>query len=722
VVDNSPLFKMQAFNWLSTIIGSGSAHPTEILVNLVQGTDPAFESVLGRFGVTVQWVEPFGTGDAAYCNKLMQLECPQLHNVDCAVLCDADLAFAGDIRPWMTTKAVRAKVVDLPSPPLEMLDRLYATTGLSAEPRIANTSFAAAVTYETNCNGGLYVIPTQWLRPLAKAWIKWARFVFEKNDILGPYRKHADQIGFCFAMLELSLPFEPLPEALNFPTHLSPEICAALNGVKPLVLHYHWRLDQSGCLLPLGLVQADSSIANVNEVIRNSRHTHFDNQSFWDYRYACHAELGSGVGSRADSLAYRRDLLYPIVFLFARKEILDVGCGDLEVMAEAEADRYTGLDISPAAISLARTKRPDWRLLVGDVSAIHGQVFDLVMCGCVLIHMPEREVYENTVRRLVDACRDTLIIEAYNGPPTLTSEITFYHEPVSETLSRDPRIGQIKVIGSYSSVHVVLARRVEALPENTWHIPLELLAQGLSRSSYPDLLRQVVDFAFEKLGFFPSTSARMHEYPWAIAESGEVQGLRLLDVGAGTNPLPLWFASRGAAMVTVDNHSLIRTMPDRQSWNEWGFFDYATLDANIISVHADIADAHIQGPFDLVYSISVLEHVRAQRRRAIFTKISSLLRPKGRLLLTLDLIPGTRQLWNLFEGQVVEAASDHGDLDDVVSELTTQGFQLDSCETVVGIPESRTDVGLITASKSSQSRLGKKRRLGWWRPFFRVMG
>jgi SAM-dependent methyltransferase len=269
-------------------------------------------------------------------------------------------------------------------------------------------------------------------------------------------------------MLELGLPFEPLPVALDFPTHFPPESYTPLRDVEPLVLHYHSRIDASGFLLPTGQASVDAAVSQVNETIRTCRHADFDNRSFWDHRYACHAALGSGVESRGDVLRARRELLYPLVALFSEKEVLDVGCGDLEVMAEAEARRYTGLDLSREAIALARAKRPDWNFLNGTMAEVEGPLFDLVLCGCVLIHIPARDAYLDLVRRMVDACRDTLVIEAYNQPPSITSEITYYHEPIAETLRRDPRIGAVRTIGSYRDIEVVLAQRVEAIPVNAW--------------------------------------------------------------------------------------------------------------------------------------------------------------------------------------------------------------------------------------------------------------
>ncbi len=436
VVDNSPLFRMQALNWVWTILGGGLTHPEGIVVYLVQGNDRDFQLILEKLGVTVRRIERFGTGDAAFCNKLLQLDYTSLQDIDCVVMCDADIAFAGDIRPWVTTTHVRAKVVDFTNPRLEALERLYAATGLTADPRIVEASFDRGPTFGTNCNGGLYMIPTQWLETLTGAWVKWARFALERGDILGDRRKNADQIGFCFAMLELGFPFDPLPEALNFPTHLSIESYSLFSEVDPLVLHYHKRLDKSGFLLPLALPHANSAIDRVNRVIADHRHRQFDNRTFWDYRYAYHSALGSGIGSRGDSLTYKRCVVQQTVESKNPSSILDIGCGDQSVTEGIPDDRYTGIDLSPVVIEQARKRYPERHYINGDFLEQSLPQYALTLCFDVVIHLDNIDRYREFVRRVVSSTSEYGIIAGYEAPPELSSEITFFHEPLSETLRK----------------------------------------------------------------------------------------------------------------------------------------------------------------------------------------------------------------------------------------------------------------------------------------------
>ena len=71
-------------------------------------------------------------------------------------------------------------------------------------------------------------------------------------------------------------------------------------------------------------------------------------------------------------------------------------------------------------------------------------------------------------------------------------------------------------------------------------------------TAYPELLSLLVAKSREVIGFFPAHNPRALEYPWILANvPADLRGLRMLDVGAGVNPLPFVLADRGAAVVTV---------------------------------------------------------------------------------------------------------------------------------------------------------------------------
>src|SRR5215210_5592570 len=67
-------------------------------------------------------------------------------------------------------------------------------------------------------------------------------------------------------------------------------------------------------------------------------------------------------------------------------------------------------------------------------------------------------------------------------------------------------------------------------------------------------------------------------------------GQRILDIGAGISPLPVWLARRGCFVHTVDGHRITRVLPATDDWNGWGFLDYHELDERITSHNCPIQE------------------------------------------------------------------------------------------------------------------------------------
>ncbi len=556
VVDNDITFKQQAVRWIWSLINSGNATGSDIVVHAIDSqTDQAFLEILKRYGVHIQHIERFGSGVQAYCNKLMQLSSPILRDCDCIVLCDTDLAFVADIRDRVHPATISARIVDGANPSITSLRQLYAVSGLRAAAKETTTGFTREPTFELNCNGGLYIMAPHWLDQLAPAWIHWSRFVLAQTSLPLDQRKHADQIGFCFAMLELGLSFEPLSVDWNFPTHLPGKMYKSMHFPDVKVLHYHRNMTIDGQLQPTGASSIDHAIDSVNTLFQKENST----------------------------------LLATVP---------------------------TARDIMGAPFAgTPRTKRKS-----------------------ITMHLRYRL---------------HTLLERFKRRRYLTSE--------------------------------------------------QILANGMTICPYPELFTQLLDLSVKELGFYPQTAGRTIEYPWVAQKAGDVHGLNILDVGAGVNVLPLWFASHGARVHTIDNHPMVRSSQNKPSWNEWGFLDYALLAPEIKSYHSDIADTDFPCSFDLIYSVSVIEHIPYGRRRVIIKRLAQMTRPAGKLILTLDLIPESRNLWNLSSSETVDPADLHGSIDTVASELSEAGFHVDECNVSTRIPGSRCDLGFIVAVMNRSS-------------------
>ncbi len=294
VVDRDIKFQVQALSWLFTLLGTGTASAREIMVHVV-GSLPHFEATAESLGVAVRRVESDAMGDSAYCNKLLQLTSTELLDADLLVLCDTDIAFAGNIRPFLDgVRCVSAKTVDVPNPPLPLLEALLHEAGLNAPLSVVDLAFSQGRSIEVNCNGGFYVIPGAYTRILGSRWKHWAGWSLGRKTQLGNYLKHSDQIGFCMAMVELGLPFAQLPVRYNFPTHLSPDRYRFNGADDPEVLHYHWLMDHDGYVIPVGHAVVDSAIARANNILKSYSRPAASGAILSKYR--CHNRVQIGPG------------------------------------------------------------------------------------------------------------------------------------------------------------------------------------------------------------------------------------------------------------------------------------------------------------------------------------------------------------------------------------------------------------------------------------------
>ena len=178
-----------------------------------------------------------------------------------------------------------------------------------------------------------------------------------------------------------------------------------------------------------------------------------NNREFWNSRYLNNPNLGSGVGSRGFLAIYKRALLESVLSLIDPCSILDIGCGDMVVSQALPRNQYTGIDISPAIIEFNKLMYLGRKFICGDFNAITVEKYDLVVCLDVLIHIPNKQDYSNFVKKIIEVTSGSGLIAAYENPPETISEITYYHEPITETLTKAGAVN-LQKIGAYNQVCV----------------------------------------------------------------------------------------------------------------------------------------------------------------------------------------------------------------------------------------------------------------------------
>ena len=235
---------------------------------------------------------------------------------------------------------------------------------------------------------------------------------------------------------------------------------------------------------------------------------------------------------------------------------------------------------------------------------------------------------------------------------------------------------------------------------NPFDLPPEGYKRALQAAPRPDLLRRLVEISRQAFGFYALYPYTIN-YPWAASMLEHLPpGASALDIAAGLNPLPLFLAERGVFVDCVDNSPTIRTPPPENDWNEWGFFDYGRMHANLTAYHCDITMFRPVRAYDAIYSICAVAHMPRAVRQEVFRSCHGWLCPGGNLLLACDLIPSTNFLWNRCLGNEVAPPAEHGTVDDVISSLRAFGFSIDERQIIRNVPEARTDLLFVRGARA----------------------
>jgi len=271
VVDSPPRFHREALRWFAALTRVAGVSPTDLVIHAVNTATSPELTYLKAQGVAVHSVPRFDSR-SPHCNKISGA----LHLSSFAssfapdalvVLMDTDVVVLEDLRAMaIPPKTVASKPVDLPNPPVEILENLFRTAGVSCPPRVSLEWMPGQPTLGGNGNGGLYLVPGPILSVVAQAWARWALWLLDRPDLLGKWVHNVDQVAMCIALADEDIEPLALQPRWNLPIHL-PAILPK-RPPAPAAIHYHNCLDKTGNLLHTGHASIDGPIDIVNAAIR----------------------------------------------------------------------------------------------------------------------------------------------------------------------------------------------------------------------------------------------------------------------------------------------------------------------------------------------------------------------------------------------------------------------------------------------------------------------
>jgi 2-polyprenyl-3-methyl-5-hydroxy-6-metoxy-1,4-benzoquinol methylase len=164
-------------------------------------------------------------------------------------------------------------------------------------------------------------------------------------------------------------------------------------------------------------------------------------------------------------------------------------------------------------------------------------------------------------------------------------------------------------------------------PPEIWNVPLH-------ERFVPSYGATAGYFAFQY-----NNDTRVFEYPWAFHAVPVGPGSRVVEVGGALAGFQWALAAAGADVTNVDPFepygSEDRYPGDVESLhrqlNEW-------FGLNVRLKRTTLMDSGLEAAaFDIVYSISTLEHLSPEQLQSTLTAARELLKPRGALVLTVDL-------------------------------------------------------------------------------------
>jgi hypothetical protein len=482
VVDKTPLLLAQAFLWVNCLKQLRRVAAGDIFVHTVEIDDQEFLAWLANEDVNVIATPRFHPL-VPNCNKIQQLATFRQTDYDRVVFLDCDTAVIGNL-DLPNAAPIAASIVHCENPPKARLATIF-EKAMGLPPNWVPTALEGELTDRNNCNGGVYICDPTFLTDLEGAWRSWAHWSLEHLGLFEGYRFCLDQVSLALAMRDLQTNVQHLDLAWNFPTNAPSHV---LPDIVPQIIHYHAELTPQLKLKTVGLSRPDAEIARFNEHIERFVRRNLLNSVWWNFRYFIDPELGSGMDSRGANLEYKRTLLLDALGAFDDPNVVDVGCGDLEVVRSLPIKQYHGFDVAAGALEIGRSKRPDWRFdRIGMDDPI--EEGDVVLCLDVLIHQPTREQFLSMIAKLSAAARRRLVVSGYDERSTANSEITRYYLPILEALRLTGVFSNITTVGRYGAgISVVVADKAVPVPLKSPYVDHRQIQRALDHGEHCEVV------------------------------------------------------------------------------------------------------------------------------------------------------------------------------------------------------------------------------------------
>ncbi|HEY1610467.1 MAG TPA: hypothetical protein VGG24_14465 [Paraburkholderia sp.] len=262
----------QGYHLVRSLIEHASAPAADIHVHFAPDVAQTTRDLFGTMGCTLHETQP--SGDGLHGGKAAQLSRLREFDFTQVVLLDAAMIAVDDIRPYLVDDALMAKMVDLPSPPLNVLEAIAASAGLSKLPQQVPADAVMSLTYAANCNNGFYSVPKALAQRVDEQWRHWTLWLRNNRTLLeangNGYEHQIEQVAMWLAILAGGIPFRAAPSNASYYVHFDGmhQYFDDRSGIA--LLRYHDQcLDEKGLVQPSAQLddRARAAVAKANAQI-----------------------------------------------------------------------------------------------------------------------------------------------------------------------------------------------------------------------------------------------------------------------------------------------------------------------------------------------------------------------------------------------------------------------------------------------------------------------
>ena len=138
---------------------------------------------------------------------------------------------------------------------------------------------------------------------------------------------------------------------------------------------------------------------------------HFSSAAYWDLRYRRGGH--SGAGSQGRLVHFKAGFINAFMAANRVEEVIDLGCGDGNLLSMLSVGAYTGVDVSPTVLAHMAQRFPGHRFLPFN-SIADAPPADLALSVDVIFHLIEDDVFARYMDALFTHARRFVLIYASN--------------------------------------------------------------------------------------------------------------------------------------------------------------------------------------------------------------------------------------------------------------------------------------------------------------------